>query len=69
VNTAADEERLLLDVREPEEFVGALGHVPGAVLIPLGELPTRLDEIKSYKNKKVVAISNRATAPPKPPKF
>jgi len=56
VNAAADEERLLLDVREPKEFVGPLGHVPGAVLIPLGELPTRLDEIESYKNKKVVAI-------------
>ena len=28
----------LLDVREPDEFAGPLGHVPGAVLIPLGRL-------------------------------
>ena len=64
VNAAADEDQLLLDVREPEEFVGPLGHVPGAVLIPLGELSTRLDEIECYKNKNVVAIcrsGNRST--------
>jgi glyoxylase-like metal-dependent hydrolase (beta-lactamase superfamily II)/rhodanese-related sulfurtransferase len=28
----------IVDVREPEEFNGALGHVPGARLIPLGLL-------------------------------
>ena len=33
----------LLDVREPEEF--ATGHAPGAINIPLGELPSRLDEL------------------------
>jgi rhodanese-related sulfurtransferase len=33
----------LVDVRQPEEF--AIGHLPGARLIPLGELPRRLDEI------------------------
>jgi molybdopterin/thiamine biosynthesis adenylyltransferase/rhodanese-related sulfurtransferase len=33
----------LLDVREPHEF--ALGALPGGVLIPLGEVPARLDEI------------------------
>ena len=35
--------RLLLDVREPEEF--ARGHVPGAVNLPQADLATRLDEI------------------------
>lgn len=34
---------LLLDVREPDEW--AAGHAPGAVHIPLGEIPTRLDEL------------------------
>jgi rhodanese-related sulfurtransferase len=33
----------LLDVRQPEEF--AIGHLPGAQLIPLGELSRRIDEI------------------------
>jgi len=28
----------VLDVREPEEFEGPLGHVPGALLLPLGRL-------------------------------
>jgi rhodanese-related sulfurtransferase len=33
----------LVDVRQPEEF--ALGHLPGAKSIPLGELPRRHEEI------------------------
>lgn len=28
----------LVDVREPEEFTGPLGHIPGARLLPLGRL-------------------------------
>lgn len=28
----------ILDVREPDEFAGPLGHIPGARLIPLGHL-------------------------------
>ena len=37
----------LLDVREPEEY--EQGHIPGALLIPLSELPDRLNEIDSQK--------------------
>jgi len=48
--------RLLLDVRQPDEYSGELGHVPGAILIPLPELPARLSEIESYKGKRVIAI-------------
>ncbi len=33
----------VLDVRPPDEF--AVGHVPGAVNIPLGELEARLAEL------------------------
>ncbi len=33
----------LLDVRQPDEF--AAGHIAGAQLIPLGELPRRLSEL------------------------
>lgn len=46
VNDAAkrfEEGALLLDVRQPEEWVE--GHVDGAVLIPLGELGSRIKEI------------------------
>lgn len=34
---------LLLDVREPEEY--AIAHLPGCVLIPLGELASRVREV------------------------
>jgi rhodanese-related sulfurtransferase len=33
----------LIDVRQPEEYTEA--HVPGAVLLPLGEVPARFDEV------------------------
>jgi rhodanese-related sulfurtransferase len=32
----------LVDVRQPDEFAEA--HVPGAILLPLAEVPDRLDE-------------------------
>ena len=37
----------LLDIREPEEYEE--GHIPGAVLMPLSELPDRLSEIDTQK--------------------
>jgi rhodanese-related sulfurtransferase len=37
----------LLDVREPGEY--EQGHIPGATLIPLSELPDRLSEIDRQK--------------------
>ena len=42
----------LLDVREPWEYLG--GHVPGAQLIPLGELEQRVAEVP--RNREVLAI-------------
>jgi len=45
---------LLLDVREENEY--AEGHAPGSTLIPLGQLPQRLQEIDGYKNKQVAVI-------------
>jgi sulfur dioxygenase len=35
----------ILDVREPQEFDGPLGHIRGAILIPLGELAARGGEL------------------------
>jgi rhodanese-related sulfurtransferase len=34
----------LIDVREPAEYAEA--HVPGAVLVPLGTVPDRLDALR-----------------------
>lgn len=35
----------LIDVREPREFTDALGHIPGARLIPLSQLAARTGEL------------------------
>lgn len=45
---------VLIDVREPFEYTGDLGHVAGTTLISVGELPARLNEIP--KDKVVVFI-------------
>jgi rhodanese-related sulfurtransferase len=37
----------MLDVREPDEY--AAGHIPGIVLIPMGEVAERLSEIPEDK--------------------
>jgi rhodanese-related sulfurtransferase/DNA-binding transcriptional ArsR family regulator len=44
-------EATLIDVRPPEEY--AAGHIPGAISIPLAELPKRLRELR--KHREVVA--------------
>ncbi len=44
----------IIDVREPGEFCGTLGHIRGAQLIPLGELKQRAGEIG--RDKPVVAV-------------
>lgn len=44
----------IVDVREPVEFNGALGHVPGARLLPLGTLANRAQEIS--KERPVVTV-------------
>jgi rhodanese-related sulfurtransferase len=44
----------VVDVREPDEFNGPLGHVEGAQLVPLGSLSDRLNSLQ--KDKPIVAI-------------
>ena len=47
-----DEGAFILDVREPSEWVSF--HIPGATLIPLGELPARLSEVP--KDREIVVV-------------
>jgi sulfur dioxygenase len=47
---------LLLDVREPEEFVGELGHIEGALLVPLDALERRLPKLAGYVERDVVVV-------------
>ena len=57
---------LMLDVREAQEFTGPLGHIPGAVNIPLGALAELAGQVSA--DKPVVTVcraggrSARATA-------
>jgi phage shock protein E len=50
----------VLDVREPDEW--AAGHIAGATLIPLGDLPNRLSEVPQDKEVVVVCRSGRRSA-------
>ena len=53
------EDVVILDVRQPKEY--KQGHLPGAKLIPMGELDTRLSEIETEKEKLVYcAIGGRS---------
>ena len=47
---------MLLDVREPEEFTGPLGHVEGSLLVPLDALEHRLPKLAGYVDHDVVVI-------------
>jgi len=47
---------VLIDVREEREYRGELGHIAGARLIPLKELPERTAELAEAKSRGVVAI-------------
>ncbi|HIF95857.1 MAG TPA: rhodanese-like domain-containing protein [Myxococcales bacterium] len=45
---------ILLDVRSREEFAG--GHLPGAVLIPVDELPGRLEELRQLGAEREIVV-------------
>jgi len=45
-----------IDVRSPEEFRGPLGHIPGAVNIPLGEFSARAVERAAATNRPIVLV-------------
>jgi len=47
---------LVVDVRSAEEFTGALGHIDGAVLLPLPELEGRLGELVPYRGRSMVTV-------------
>lgn len=52
---------VVLDVRERAEFVR--GHVPNAMLMPMGQLPNRMDELDRESPVYVICASgNRSSA-------
>ena len=50
------EEVLIIDVREPHEFNGNLGHIENAKLIPLRLLPLKIKELEHSKDKEIIAV-------------
>ena len=55
-NLQKDERPTVIDVREPEEFVGPLGHVPGALLVPMDALVRRLPKLAGFVDRDVVVV-------------
>ena len=53
VSDVADD-AVVIDVREPNEW--AAGHAPGAVHIPLGDLPMRLDDLPDTDSGPVAVV-------------
>ncbi|MGH7555921.1 MAG: MBL fold metallo-hydrolase [Longimicrobiales bacterium] len=52
----ASDPPLVLDVREPTEYHGPLGHISGSVLIPLRELAARATELEAHRERRIVAV-------------
>lgn len=50
----AQDKMILIDVRQPEEYQGDLGHIPASQLIALDMLSERIQEIP--KNKTIIFI-------------
>ena len=51
----AGEPLVLIDVRQPEEFAASPGHLPGAINLPLPELPGWIAEAAAHQ-KPVVLV-------------
>ncbi|MGJ7036113.1 rhodanese-related sulfurtransferase [Anoxybacillus eryuanensis] len=54
------EDVVVLDVRTEEEY--ASGHIPGAILLPLQQLPDRMNELNKNKTYIVVCRSGNRSA-------
>ena len=52
----------IVDVREPDEFEGPLGHIEGARLLPLGQLAARAGELAKERPVVVVCRSGARSA-------
>ena len=55
-NNILNDKSIILDVRTEEEYFGPLGHINGAILIPIDELENRLSELEIYKNDTIYVV-------------
>ena len=51
-----DQKTIVLDVRTEEEYYGPLGHIDGAILIPINELENRLIELDKYRDDTIYVV-------------
>jgi len=52
----------IVDVRQPDEFVGELGHIPGAQLLVLDTLAQKIDQLSKDKTLVFVCRSGGRSA-------
>ena len=55
-NNILNDKSIVLDVRTEEEYFGPLGHINGAILIPIDQLENRLSELEIYKNNTIYVV-------------
>jgi len=53
---SSDTNLVILDVRNPDELIGPLGHIDGVINIPVQELESRLGELQEYKEREIALI-------------
>jgi len=52
----ASDRVVILDVRSAQEFVGELGHIHGAINIPIEELSLRIAELEPYRERPIAIV-------------
>ncbi|MBX9812183.1 MAG: VTT domain-containing protein [Burkholderiales bacterium] len=50
------ESQTILDVRGADEYRGELGHIPGSINVPLGDLPAALPRLETPRDKHIVVV-------------
>ena len=51
-----NENTVVLDVRSEEGYFGPLGHIDGAILIPINELENRIEELKKFQDETIYVV-------------
>lgn len=54
-----DEKTVVIDVREPDEFLKS--HIDNAINVPLGKLEERLNTLATYKNQPIIVTCQTGT--------
>lgn len=49
---------MVIDVREPHEYYGDMGHIKGSLHIPLMDLKDHIDRLRDEKRKKIFVCSS-----------